>query len=76
MRNSDEPDTICGVHNKIINIIEEWEEKYPLRETPKEIQDIYLLCQDAKKMGIKMENRLKKYKKAIERLGFIRRDSK
>ena len=53
-------ETICSCHKEIMRLSE--------NNDPK----IYALSEKAYEMGIALENRLKKYRKSIERLGFKR----
>jgi len=68
---------ICYNHNDIISLCEQLKlnmTNLTLDEILKHIDLIYDRAKCAKRQGIKMENRLKKYRTAIQRLGFVRED--
>jgi len=73
---------ICNSHDKIIklaNQIEQYRERdfETVKEALDEIEsiawDIRTEAEEAKEMGIKMEDRLREYYSAIEDLGFTRK---
>ena len=70
--------TICTYHNFSIGNLKQLKVKLKKR-IPQDTIAINIICdiikdiQHAKKLGQRMENRLKKYRKAVELLGFERK---
>lgn len=60
--------TLCRTHNEIIYLLQQFKKTGDKQN----INEAIKLCRQAKKYGISMENRLKKYRNAIESLGFQR----
>lgn len=69
--------TICYKHNTIKYLCTEIIKKFKkgnavIEDIIPKIQEILLNATEAKKQGQRMENRLKKYRNSIEKLGFTR----
>ena len=69
--------TICTYHNFTIGNLKQLKNKLKKSENPDTvaifiIDDIIKDIRVAKKMGQRMENRMKKYRRAIESCGFTR----
>ena len=63
-------ETICRNHNTVVDKLKRIRKNKTF--TNEEINEILEIIYFAKKQGQKMENRLRKYKYAIEGLGFKR----
>lgn len=74
-------DTLCNNHNENIQILNETikyireycGEEIVASEIISRLQQVKNGIRHCKKLGIKMENRLKKYRNNIEKLGFERK---
>lgn len=60
--------TLCRTHNEIIYLLQQ----YKKNGNKENISEAIKLCRQAKKMGQRMENRMRKYRDSIEKLGFQR----
>lgn len=73
---SENKKTLCNTHNNIIfelkMIKKELKRQKIDTNEVKNIDCCIKMCKKCKKMGQKMENRLKKYRNSIEKLGFTR----
>lgn len=69
--------TICTYHNFSIGNLKQFKNRIK-KQNPQDAIAINIICdiikdiQHAKKLGQRMENRLKKYRRACESLGFSR----
>lgn len=88
MENEYKNHTICDIHEKMIDLLEELIEsvssvtgtyntveelEYIISDMTYELKDITNLIKIAKEKGQSMEDRLYLYREAIEGLGFIRK---
>ena len=70
--------TLCTYHNFSIGNLKQLKNRLK-KQNPQDTIAINIICdiikdiQHAKKLGQRMENRLKKYRKAVELLGFERK---
>lgn len=70
--------TICTYHNFSIGNLKQLKSRIK-KQNPEDTIAINIICdiikdiQHAKKLGQRMENRLKKYRKSVELLGFERK---
>lgn len=70
--------TICTYHNFTIGNLKQLKNRLS-KQNPQDTIAINIICdiikdiRQAKKLGQRMENRLKKYRKAIELLGYERK---
>ena len=82
---SDKDTTLCTTHSTIIywakeikKDLKQYTKEHPevsdvFEESFKRLNDITLEARAAKRKGQRMEDRLKKYRTAVEKLGFIRK---
>ena len=69
--NLEEYKTICACHKEILRLSSSlYRDNFD--EMKNNLQLIHLLSDRAYEMGLKLEDRLKKYRKNIEKLGFKR----
>lgn len=61
-------DTLCNNHNTIIFLLKQYKKTGDVEN----INTCIEIARECKKQGQHMENRMKKYRTSIEKLGFVR----
>lgn len=70
-------DTLCNNHNNIIDKLQKLKKLYKNDQLIIDFcNELLKISRHCKKQGQHMENRMKKYRTAIETLGFVRIDGR